>query len=167
MPGVNVASAPQSKAARSAKASYRSRAELQHNHIFVRASDIEADRSGPSLHAISRSMEDAINADVCIELLSQVEHDGGKVLQVFAEAEADPSGLVRASRATMNTDSDIHGTRRARAAMGNLVAGSQLDMRFSNLRLGRCRGSAWRRQPSCCNQTQTPNRRFSRPDISV
>ena len=123
MPGAEIPSALQSKTAWSAKASCSSGAELENNHIFVLASDPEAPSSGPGLCAISKPMSDAIDADVILELLSQVKRDGGKVLQVFAKAEADPRGLVRGSRHTMNTDSDIHSTRHARAAVGGLLAG--------------------------------------------
>jgi cyanuric acid amidohydrolase len=123
MPEADVASALQSKAAWSAKSSCSSGAELADNHIFVLASDSKASISGPSLRAVSKPMSDAIDADVVLELLSQVKRDGGRVLQVFAKAEADPRGLVRGSRHTMNTDSDIHSTRHARAAVGGLLAG--------------------------------------------
>jgi cyanuric acid amidohydrolase len=123
MPEADVASALQSKLAWSAKASCSSGAELEDNHIFILASDSKADKSGPGLHAISKPMSDAIDAEVVLELLSQVKRDGGRVLQVFAKAEADPRGLVRGSRHTMNTDSDIHSTRHARAAVGGLLAG--------------------------------------------
>jgi len=112
-----------SKTAWSAKASCSSGAELENNHVFVLASDPNASSNGPSLHAISKPMSDAIDAEVVLELLSHVKREGGKVLQVFAKAEADPSGLVRGSRHTMNTDSDIHSTRHARAAVGGLLAG--------------------------------------------
>jgi cyanuric acid amidohydrolase len=123
MPRADIASALQSKPAWSAKASCSSGAELENNHIFVLASDPEASSSGPGLCAISKAMSDAIDAEVVLELLSQVKREGGKVLQVFAKAEADPRGLVRGSRHTMNTDSDIHSTRHARAAVGGLLAG--------------------------------------------
>jgi cyanuric acid amidohydrolase len=123
MPEADVASALQSKNPWSAKASCSSGAELENNHIFVLASDPEASSSGPGLRAISKPMSDAIDAEVVLELLSRVKRDGGKVAQVFAKAEADPRGVVRGSRHTMNTDSDIHSTRHARAAVGGLLAG--------------------------------------------
>jgi cyanuric acid amidohydrolase len=123
MPEADVASALQSKAAWSAKANCSSGAELEDNHIFVLASNSKVSTSAPCLNAISKPMSDAIDADVVLELLSQVKREGGKVLQVFAKAEADPRGIVRGSRHTMNTDSDIHSTRHARAAVGGLLAG--------------------------------------------
>jgi cyanuric acid amidohydrolase len=68
-------------------------------------------------------MEDAIDAPTIVYLLDRIKEDHGEVVQVFAKAEADPSGLIRGSRHTMNTDSDIHSTRHARAAVGGLLAG--------------------------------------------
>jgi cyanuric acid amidohydrolase len=123
MPEADVASALQSKNPWSAKASCSSGGELENNHIFVLVSDPEASSSGPGLRAISKPMSDAIDAEVVLELLSQVKREGGKVLQVFAKAEADPRGLIRGTRHTMNTDSNIHSTRHARAAVGGLLAG--------------------------------------------
>jgi cyanuric acid amidohydrolase len=123
MPEADVASVLQSKTAWSSRASCSSGAELENNHIFVLASDPKASSSGPDLRAISKPMSDAIDAEVVLELLSQVKREGGKVLQVFAKAEADPRGVVRGSRNTMNTDSDIPSTRHARSAVGGLLAG--------------------------------------------
>ncbi|KAE9371840.1 ring-opening amidohydrolase [Stipitochalara longipes BDJ] len=73
--------------------------------------------------SVSGHMNDAIDARAITRLLEQVDRDGGHVLQVFAKAEADPTGNIRGNRHTMNTDSDIHSTRHARAAVGGLVAG--------------------------------------------
>lgn len=105
----------------SAKASCSSGTELEDNHVFVLASDPAA--AGPGLRASSQPMKDAIDASAIMELLSEVRKAGGEVVQVFAKAEADPSGAIRGSRHTMNTDSDIHSTRHARAAVGGLLAG--------------------------------------------
>ncbi|KAJ9641225.1 hypothetical protein H2204_002903 [Knufia peltigerae] len=110
----------------SAKASCSSGAELDDNHILILASDPTVAGAGsirPKLRAVSRPMQDAIDAEAIFDLLSQVKRDGGKVVQVFAKAEADPHGIVRGNRHTMNTDSDIHSTRHARAAVGGLLAG--------------------------------------------
>jgi cyanuric acid amidohydrolase len=46
----------------------------------------------------------------------------GDLVQVFAKAEADPGGRVRARRHTMLSDSDINHTRHARAVVGGVVA---------------------------------------------
>lgn len=108
----------------SAKASCSSGAELENCHILVLAS---TPSPGAHLHAVSTHMADAIDAASIMGLLEKAKQDGGKVLQVFAKAEADPSGHVRGWRHTMSTDSDIHSTRHARAAVGGLIAGLASD----------------------------------------
>jgi cyanuric acid amidohydrolase len=68
-------------------------------------------------------MQDTIDAHAITNLLREVQHDNGVVIQAFAKAETDPRGLIRVSRHTMNTDSDINSTRHARAAVGGLLTG--------------------------------------------
>ncbi|KAK0392952.1 hypothetical protein NLU13_2446 [Sarocladium strictum] len=108
----------------SAKASCSSGAELENCHILVLAA---TPVQGARLHAVSRPMQDAMDAESILSLIDVAKKDGGEVVQVFAKAEADPSGHVRGSRHTMNTDSDIHSTRHARAAVGGLIAGLVSD----------------------------------------
>ncbi|KAB5513333.1 ring-opening amidohydrolase [Coniochaeta sp. 2T2.1] len=100
-------------------ASCSSGAELENCHILV----LGTSKTPGKLRTISTIMEDAIDAASILRSLEQIKQEGGEVLQVFAKAEADPSGLVRGKRHTMSTDSDIHGTRHARAAVGGLIAG--------------------------------------------
>lgn len=69
------------------------------------------------------TMVDAVDAQPVIDLLGRIRRAGGRVVQVFAKAEADPTGTVRGRRHTMLTDSDLHSTRHARAAVGGLLAG--------------------------------------------
>lgn len=67
-------------------------------------------------------------------------------MQVFAKAEADPSGLVTGKfRHTMLTDSDLHSTRHARAAVGGLIAGvtGACWVYVSGGAEGELNGSAW------------------------
>jgi cyanuric acid amidohydrolase len=110
----------------STKASCSSGAELEDCHILIIASDT----SPGDLRAASGYMNDAIDARAITRILDQVDREGGQVLQVFAKAEADPSGKIRGMfRHTMNTDSDIHSTRHARAAVGGLLAGLVGDPR--------------------------------------
>ncbi|EXJ68441.1 uncharacterized protein A1O5_08233 [Cladophialophora psammophila CBS 110553] len=112
----------------SAKASCSSGAELEDCHVLVLATDpAGAGQQQGHLHAVSRYMADAIDASAVRDLLAQVESANGKVVQVFAKAQADPRGHVRSWRHTMNTDSDIHSTRHARAAVGGLIAGLVSD----------------------------------------
>lgn len=103
----------------STKASCSSGAELENCHILIIASDT----SLGDLRAVSGYMNDAIDARAITKILEQIENEGGHMLQVFAKAEANPSGNIRGNRHTMNTDSDIHSTRHARAAVGGLLAG--------------------------------------------
>lgn len=110
----------------SAKASCSSGAELDDCHVFVLAvneSNLQPRDANSPLRATSSYMANAIDASAVVKLLEQVKTDGGEVVQVFAKAEADPGGLVRGYRHTMNTDSDLHSTRHARAAVGGLIAG--------------------------------------------
>jgi cyanuric acid amidohydrolase len=103
----------------SAKASCSSGAELEDNHILLLASSPSPGRLG----AVSNYMTDAIDAKAILESLNHIKAQGGEVVQVFVKAESDPQGKIRGKRHTMNTDSDIHSTRHARAAVGGLVAG--------------------------------------------
>jgi cyanuric acid amidohydrolase len=100
-------------------ASCSSGAELEDCHVLMLAN---SSSRGP-LRIISTVMQDAIDARAITNLLREVQHENGVVIQAFAKAEADPKGLIRGSRHTMNTDSDIHSTRHARAAVGGLLAG--------------------------------------------
>lgn len=116
----------------SAKASCSSGAELDDCHIFILASEDVASSSAEGakreqFRACSSYMADAIDASSVMSLLDCVKAEKARVVQVFAKAEADPSGLVRGSRHTMNTDSDLHSTRHARAAVGGLIAGLTSD----------------------------------------
>ncbi|TVY84689.1 Cyanuric acid amidohydrolase [Lachnellula suecica] len=103
----------------SSRASCSSGAELEDCHILIIASD----PSSGNLRGISAHMDDAIDANVILRVLDQVKTEKGRVLQVFAKAEASKNGTIRGMRHTMNNDSDIHSTRHARAAMGGLIAG--------------------------------------------
>jgi cyanuric acid amidohydrolase len=76
-------------------------------------------------------MRDAIDADAVREALAAVgievagsvrAADAERIVNVFAKAEADPSGFVRGRRHTMLNDSDINNTRHARAVVGAVIA---------------------------------------------
>jgi cyanuric acid amidohydrolase len=103
----------------SANASCSSGAELEDCHILV----LGTSSSPGKIRAISSTMKDAIDAKPILDALETIRKEGGEVIQVFAKAEADPTGTIRGKRHTMSTDSDIHGTRHARAAVGGLIAG--------------------------------------------
>lgn len=80
------------------------------------------DARGP-LRAAHVVMRDALDAASVQDALGEVRAAGGRLVHLFAKAEADPTGRVRGRRHTMLTDSDIHSTRHARAAVGGLLAG--------------------------------------------
>jgi cyanuric acid amidohydrolase len=103
----------------SSTASVSSGAELQDCKVVVLGSTETQGR----LRARHSVMHDAIDVPVVQSLLKAVDEEGGHVVQVFAKAEADPSGTVRGRRHTMLTDSDFQSTRHARAAVGGLLAG--------------------------------------------
>jgi cyanuric acid amidohydrolase len=53
--------------------------------------------------------------------------DAGRIVAVFAKAEASPTGSIRGRRNTMLSDADIHYERHARAALGAVIASITLD----------------------------------------
>ncbi|MBO9194204.1 ring-opening amidohydrolase [Rhizobium sp. 16-449-1b] len=69
-------------------------------------------------HAV---MQDAI--DVSSVKAAYARLPEGKLAAVLAKAEPDPSGQVRGNRHTMLGDSDISGTRHARAFVGGVLGG--------------------------------------------
>jgi cyanuric acid amidohydrolase len=103
----------------SSVASVSSGAELEDCHILVLA----CHPSGGSLRARHVVMKDALDLPAVAGMLSAIEEEGGRLIQLFAKVEADATGSVRGRRHTMLTDSDIHSTRHARAAVGGMLAG--------------------------------------------
>jgi cyanuric acid amidohydrolase len=77
--------------------------------------------SGPFAidHAV---MRDAIDADSVRAARDRLP-TSGRLAAVLAKAEPDPSGKVPGKRHTMLDDSDISGTRHARAFVGGVLAG--------------------------------------------
>ena len=76
-------------------------------------------------------MRDAIDSEAVREALRSVgvtvtgvvaQTDAQRIVNVFAKAEADPTGYVRNARHTMLNDSDINNTRAARAVVGAVIA---------------------------------------------
>ena len=103
----------------SSRASASSGAELSDCHIIVIATSTAAHNPLRAVHGV---MRDAIDLSAVMTLLEEVRAQEGTVVQIFAKAEADPTGTVRGHRHTMLTDSDLNPTRHARAAVGGLVA---------------------------------------------
>lgn len=104
----------------SAAASASAGAELDCCKVAVLARKPDC---GGTLRATSVVMRDAIDAEPVLAAVTGIHEAGGEVCQVFAKADPDPTGQVRGRRHTMFTDSDIHSTRHARAAVGGLLAG--------------------------------------------
>jgi cyanuric acid amidohydrolase len=76
-------------------------------------------------------MQDAIDGEAVRKAIRNVgvpvngvveAADQSRIVNVFAKAEADPSGYVRRRRHTMLNDSDINNTRHARAVVGGVIA---------------------------------------------
>ena len=89
--------------------------------------------SSTSDYVISHSvMKDAIDGAAVIDALRGAgaritdgrlnSNDSARVINVFAKAEANPSGSVRGRWHTMLNDSDINNTRHARAVVGAVIA---------------------------------------------
>lgn len=97
--------------------------ELDNNVVVVFGNAAGSASDVMISHAV---MRDAIDADAVRGALAGCgiagQSDLGRLVNVFAKAEADPSGLVRGARHTMLNDSDINNTRHARAAVGAVVA---------------------------------------------
>ncbi|KAK7205577.1 cyanuric acid hydrolase [Myxozyma melibiosi] len=103
----------------SSRASCSSGAELENCHVVVLASSKKASNPYRALHGY---MADAIDLKVLLDLTGKIP-EGAERTQIFVKAEPSTDGVVRGKRHTMMTDSDIQGTRHARAAVGGLVAG--------------------------------------------
>jgi len=102
--------------------------ELMNCEIIVMGNAPGADSDMVIGHGV---MRDAIDADAVraalraatiavADTIAQAEAD--RIVNVFAKAEADPSGHVRGMRHTMMNDSDINSTRAARGVVGGVIA---------------------------------------------
>jgi cyanuric acid amidohydrolase len=100
--------------------------ELMHNVVVVMGNTPSALSTFVIGHAV---MRDSIDLPAVVEALGSVglgmeeAQKGGRLVNVFAKAEASPDGCVRGLRHTMLDDSDVGSTRHARAAVGGLIAG--------------------------------------------
>jgi cyanuric acid amidohydrolase len=108
----------------SAVASTSAGIELMHNVIILMGNAAGAASPYAIGHAV---MQDAIDLGAVQAALANVGLAGGtadgRLVNIFAKAEASPDGVVRGLRHTMLNDSDINSTRHARAAVGGLIAG--------------------------------------------
>ena len=100
--------------------------ELMHNVVIL----VGASRFSASPFKIGHAvMQDAIDLPAVIQALDSVglsaldPRSQSRLVNIFAKAEASPSGAIRGLRHTMLDDSDINSTRHARAAVGGLIGG--------------------------------------------
>ncbi|WP_461357212.1 cyanuric acid amidohydrolase [Bradyrhizobium sp. USDA 4454] len=104
--------------------------ELMHNVVIVLGNSASSAAPFAIGHAV---MRDAIDSAAVIDALKSVglhtEHDSKsstatrQLVNIFAKAEAAPSGSIRGFRHVMLEDTDISSTRHARAAVGGLIGG--------------------------------------------
>jgi cyanuric acid amidohydrolase len=103
--------------------------ELMHNVVIVLGNSTSAASPFVIGHAV---MRDSIDSAAVIDALESVGLGAkdlsdsivpGRLVNIFAKAEASPDGSVRGCRHTMLDDSDIGATRHARAAVGGLISG--------------------------------------------
>lgn len=133
----------------SSRASCSSGAELEACHILILANDdnpspssppspsstIEKEENQPPTlyRAFPGTMSSAIDITNLQTLLHTAltplpPYTSASLIQIFAKAEADPTGMINQRyRHTMLTDSDVQSTRHARAAVGGLIAGVSGD----------------------------------------
>lgn len=137
----------------SSRASCSSGAELEACHILILANDDnpsppssssspsteekeeEAEENHPPTlyRAFPGTMSSAIDLTNLQTLLHAAltplpPYTRASLIQIFAKAEADPTGMINQKyRHTMLTDSDVQSTRHARAAVGGLIAGVSGD----------------------------------------
>jgi cyanuric acid amidohydrolase len=102
--------------------------ELMNCEIVLMGNSAE---SASELHVGHAVMQDAVDGEAVRQALRSVglrvqgalaPADAERVVNVFAKAEADPTGYVRRRRHTMLNDSDINNTRHARAVVGGVIA---------------------------------------------
>jgi cyanuric acid amidohydrolase len=103
--------------------------ELMHNVVIVLGNSASSASPFVIGHAV---MRDSIDSSAVIDALASVglwarelpdPTVPGRLVNIFAKAEASPDGNVRGCRHTMLDDSDIGATRHARAAVGGLISG--------------------------------------------
>jgi cyanuric acid amidohydrolase len=92
--------------------------ELQNCEIFVLGNAPNATSDCVIGHSV---MQHALDVTAVTAAIAQIG-DYQSIINVFAKAEADPSGYILNRRHTMLDDSDISHTRMARAVVGSAIA---------------------------------------------
>lgn len=93
--------------------------ELQNCEIFVLGNAAHATGDLVVGHAV---MQHALDIEAVRSAIADTGQPPSQVVNIFAKAEADPSGAVLNRRHTMLDDSDISHTRMSRAVVGAVVA---------------------------------------------
>jgi cyanuric acid amidohydrolase len=100
--------------------------ELMHNVVILIGNSRFSSSPFRIGHAV---MRDAIDLPALMQAIESVglnardARSQGRLVNIFAKAEASPDGAIRGLRHTMLDDSDINATRHARAAVGGLIGG--------------------------------------------
>jgi cyanuric acid amidohydrolase len=100
--------------------------ELMHNVVILVGNARFSSSPFRIGHAV---MRDAIDLPAVMQAIESVglnaldARSQGRLVNIFAKAEASPDGAIRGLRHTMLDDSDINATRHARAAVGGLIGG--------------------------------------------
>jgi cyanuric acid amidohydrolase len=98
--------------------------ELMHNVVIVLGNSQLSASPFVIGHAVMRDAIDAAAVTAALKSIGLSDPIApGRLVNIFAKAEAAPDGIVRGCRHTMLDDSDIGATRHARAAVGGLIAG--------------------------------------------
>jgi cyanuric acid amidohydrolase len=100
--------------------------ELRNCEIIVLGNAITSTSEFVIGHSV---MQHALDAAAVKQAIANTQQPVSQVVNVFAKAEADPSGSILGCRHTMLDDSDINHTRMARAVVGAVVASVLQDPR--------------------------------------
>jgi cyanuric acid amidohydrolase len=103
--------------------------ELLNNEVIVMGNAPASASPFVISHAVMRDAIDGGAVRAALRAAGLPVEDGalpqaaaGRLVNVLAKAEADPTGLVRGRRHTMLDDSDINSTRHARAVVNGVIA---------------------------------------------
>lgn len=98
--------------------------ELQNCEIFVLGNAAHATGELVVGHAV---MQHALDSEAVNRAIANTKQPIERIVNIFAKAEADPSGYILNRRHTMLDDSDISHTRMARAVVGAVIASIAQD----------------------------------------
>jgi cyanuric acid amidohydrolase len=98
--------------------------ELQHCEVLVLGNAPTVTSPFVIGHSV---MQHGLDAQAVLQAIASTQQPISQVVNIFAKAEADPSGLILGCRHTMLDDSDINHTRMARAVVGAVIATTVQD----------------------------------------